>query len=249
MACKWQQEFLQLLEEVKIKYNQINIEAVEINEEEIEEKRLFNVFVVGLPRSGTSMTTGICEKLGVHMIHTSDFEEKLKKRNEQERKRYGDEYQMNIDGFFEITDNVWDHYMEIMSTPYSGCKMIIPVTNDRMHVVKFNPCARVIQMWRDPEEIRQSQQAAYDGDKYVTEEMAETKKAIIRTQLVQQKLRLEHLKIKRLDIQYRDVLNDPIGKITEIAQFIKAINSIKEAVDWVNPSKNRFKKEELADGI
>ena len=47
-------------------------------------------------------------------------------------------------------------------------------------MVKFNPGSRVVQMWRDPEEIRQSQQAFYRGDAV---EDADTRVAMMRTQL------------------------------------------------------------------
>ena len=79
-----------------VTYKKITIEEREFDAEEISEARLFNVFVFGVPRSGTSMMMGICEKLGVNMIHTSDNDKKLKERNETERKRYGDGYQMNM---------------------------------------------------------------------------------------------------------------------------------------------------------
>ncbi len=230
----------------------LDVDATSVEEEVrkvVEKLRLFNVFVFGLPRSGTSMMMGICERLGVKMMHTSDTEEQLKKRNENERKRYGDNYQMNRDGFFEITRDNWTHYFEIMSVPYSGCKMIIPVRGDRLFVVRFNPGARVIQMWRDPEEMRQSQQASYKGNMGVTEEQAEIQRAMIRTKLVQQKLQLKDLGIDAIDVQYQDVLRDSTKEIKRVAEFISAPNSIDEAVGWVDPQKNRFKKEELTMNI
>jgi hypothetical protein len=173
----------------------------------------------------------------------------LKKRNENERKRYGDNYQMNPDGFFEITKNVWEHYNEIMSTPYSGCKMIIPVNGERLHVVKFNPCVKIIQMWRDPEEIRQSQQASYNGNRGTTEEQSEMLRAMIRTNLVNQKVQLEKLEIDTMHIQYQDVLKYTKKTVAAIAEFIHSDISIDDAVGWVNPDKNRFKKEELVINI
>lgn len=230
-------------------YKQVSIHKRELTIAEIEEQRLFNVFVFGLPRSGTSMMSGILERLGVNFVYTSDTEDELKKRNENERRRYGDDYQMNPDGFFEITKNVWEHYFEIMSTPYSGCKMIIPVSGDRLHVVKFNPCSKVIQMWRDPEEMRQSQQASYNGNAGITEEQAEMARAIIRTKLINQKLQLEKLDIKALNVEYQDVLINPKEIVNKIAYFINSPKSIDEAVDWIDPSKNRFKKEELVESI
>jgi len=230
------------------KYRKLRIVEQAIPKRELFKKRKFNVFVFGLPRSGTSMMTGIIELLGVKIISTSDTEEELKKRNENERKRYGDKYHMNPK-FFEITKNVWEHYLKIMGTPYSGCKMIIPVSKERMQVVNFNPGAKVIQMWRDPEEIRQSQQASYKGNRGITEEEAEFERAKIRTLLTNQKMQLEKLGIETIGVQYRDVLKDPETQIKRIAKFINAPKDIRDAVNWVDPKKNRFKKEEIIENI
>lgn len=233
-----------------VEYKKLIVETKELSKKEIFEKKLFNVFVFSLPRSGSSMMSSIVEALGVKMVYTSDDEEQLKKRNENERKRYGDKYQMNKNGFFEITKDVWKNYFEIMGTPNSGCKMIIPVARDRMGVVTFNPGARVVMMWRDPEEMRQSQQASYKGNAGVTQEEAETQRAMIRTKLVNQKLQLEKLKIDTLHIQYQDVLKDPKKEVTKVAKFIGADkNNIKKAVKCVKPKENRFKKEDLVENI
>jgi len=55
--------------------NSLMIEGKTVDEEVdfvIENLRLYNVYVFGLPRSGTSMTTHVCELLGVKMVHTSE---------------------------------------------------------------------------------------------------------------------------------------------------------------------------------
>lgn len=208
-------------------------------------KRLFNVFVYGLPRSGTSCMTGCLEKLGVNIIHTS--EESREKMDKRYKKRLG-EYHPNKKGFFEITKEPIEHYFEILSTPYSGCKMIIPVNpkNYRFWVTKFNPCNKVIQMWRDPEEIRQSQQAFYRGDQI---DDVEEKIAYYKTSLAQQQVWFREFEIDTMHIQYRNLLNNTKDIITQVAEFINAPKSIGEAVNFVDPSLNRFKKEELAVGI
>jgi hypothetical protein len=231
-----------------MEYNKVNISKENLFRWTINRRRMFNVFVLGLPRSGTSMMMGIIERLGVNVIQTSDTPEKLAKRNEQERKRYGDKYQMNPDGFYEITDSVLAHFLEILSTDYAGCKMIIPVTRLRFELLKYQPC-KVIQMWRDPEEIRQSQQASYKGDAVQTETEAEIERVKIRTLLVQQKVALENAGIEVLHVQYQDVLADKEREIKRVARFIRAPKNIEEAVAWVNPGKNRFKKDRLEVGI
>jgi len=105
------------------------------------------------------MMTGICDYLGVNMKYTTEDEDEVKKREENEKKRYGDKYRMNP-RFYEITRNNFQLWMDIYSTPFSGCKVIIPVSGFRWEAMTAKP-AKVIMMWRDPAEIRQSQEASY----------------------------------------------------------------------------------------
>ena len=226
------------------------------------------VFVVSLPRCGSSMTTGIVERLGVKMIHTTEDEEMRKKAQEQYKKKFGD-YVPN-EHFYEITHDQFAHWMEIYNTPYSGCKVIIPVNGMRWEAMCSRP-AKAIMMWRDPAEIRQSQEAFYkkaranyqgDGD---PSDIAE---AHLRTLLAQTRVmfdrraRLSHdelfrpeaeRKVQPFDykvVNYRDVLDDPEKQVKEIAKFVGAD---PERIGWaaasVDKSKIRFKKEELAEGI
>jgi adenylylsulfate kinase-like enzyme len=211
----------------------------------VEGLRLFNVFIFSLPRSGSSMTTKVCELLGVNMIYTSEDTDKREKMNERYKKNLGD-YHPNEAGFFEITENLTSNYLKIISQPYSGCKMIIPVGRHRLDIAKIG-YSKVLQMWRDPEEIRQSQQAFYRGNAV---EDSETRRAFLRTALVTSKLQLE--KIPTIDyheVHYRKVLDNPKEEVQKIADFIKAPNPIDKAVASVNPGVNRFKKEELEIGI
>ena len=105
------------------------------------------------------MMSGVVERLGVDMKYTTEDEAEIKKREESEQKRYGDTYRMNPK-FYEITKNQFQHWHDIYMTPYSGCKVIIPVRGMRLEAVLAKP-AKVIMMWRDPAEIRQSQEASY----------------------------------------------------------------------------------------
>jgi len=213
----------------------------------VEDLRLFNVFVFGLPRSGTSMMTRIVELLGVKVIYTSENDERRQELNEKYKKKLGD-YHPNEKGFFEITENMLNNYIKILATPYSGCKMIIPVAprNHRFKAVKFNSCAKVIQMWRDPEEIRQSQQAFYRGNAV---EDAEGRIAYLRSCLVQQQLWFQQHRVSSLDIEYRDVLANPRAIVEKVAKHINAVNDIEAAVNSVDSKLTRFKKEELEAGI
>lgn len=235
----------------------------------------FNVFVFSLPRCGSSMMTGIVERLGVNMVYTSEDKEKRERMKKQYKKTLG-EYVPN-EHFYEIVDNQFECWMKIMRTRYSGCKVIIPVTGMRWEAVLNQP-AKVIMMMRDPEEIRQSQEAFYSRESDV---------AYIRTALVTEQLKLEkvkqayieykELKSKKkpipsieewvkneankekmyprskmfdfIQVQYQDVLANPKKEITRIAEFIEAPNRITKAVNSVKPNVNRFKKENLTIGI
>lgn len=214
-----------------------NMRIEELDEETIERDRLFNVFVFGLPRSGTSMTTKILELLGVNMVHTS---EKNKEQNDERyRKRFG-EYHPNETGFFEITQNSLFYFLTILSKPYSGCKMIIPVRKFRWELVNSFP-SKVIIAKREPEEIRQSQMAYYrKGD---------IKVGTICSFWANEEVRLSEHGIPFMEVWYDRILKNPDAEITKIKNFIKSDKDIKEAVDFVDPSKNRFKAEELIEGI
>jgi hypothetical protein len=208
-----------------------------VDREEVERRRLFNVYLFGLPRSGTSMTTRILELLGINMIHTSeDYKDKT---DEKFKKKFG-EYHANPTGFYEITRDQFKMFLKVLSTPYSGCKMVVPVQGYRWEVVTGFP-SKVILMHRDPEEIRQSQMAYYRKDNISI--------AAIRTQLVQEKMKLKRHKIDHMVVEYRDILDDPKREILKIAKFIRMYGDIQPAIDFVNPDQNRFKVEELEVGL
>ena len=117
--------------------------------------------------------------------------------------------------------------------------MIIPLRGVRLGILLFAPC-RVIQMWRDPEEIRQSQNAYYTRN---------ADAAYIRNALCAQKDILEKEGVKAIGVQYRSVLDNPEKQIKRIAEFINAPNPIVEAIKIVKPDLIRFKKERLQVGV
>ncbi len=206
----------------------------------IDNLNLFNVYVFGLPRSGTSMTTHICELLGVNMVYTSEDEE-IKKRGDKNYKKNFGEYHPNKTGFYEVTKNFFTNYEEIHETPFSGCKMIVPVHAQRFDAVLHTPC-KVILTWREPEEIRQSQMAYFRKGKNIDV-------GIIRTLLVEEKLKLKNNNIPFHVADYNKLIKNPKEEVKEIAKFLHAPRHICDAVDFVNPKQNRFKKEELVDGL
>jgi hypothetical protein len=188
----------------------------------------FNVFVFSLPR---------------YMVYTSEDKDNRKKMRKQHKKRLG-EYVPN-EHFYEITENQFANWMKVMETPYAGCKVIIPVQGMRWEAVMHQP-SKVIMMMRDPEEIRQSQEAFYSK---------KTDIAYLRTAIVTEQLKLEKVKEDNPDtfdfiqVQYQDVLADPKKEIKKIAEFIEAPNRITRAVNSVNKKANRFKREDLIEGI
>jgi len=213
------------------------IKKSQYSKEEILRKKLFHVFVCGLPRSGTSMMMHICELLGVKMFHTTeDNKEKMNKRYE---KQFGKDYHPNQSGFFEIGKNVLGQYFDIASTPYSGCKMIIPVAGVQFSLIKTIP-SKVIFMWRDPEEIRQSQNAFYSDGAEI---------AFIRMHLANQKTWFENQKIDFRIINYRDVVKNPSEKVQEVKDYILSDKTIEEAVQYVNPDAYRFDKDKIVVGL
>lgn len=215
----------------------LDINFNEIDDEIIEQEKLFNVYLLGLPRSGTSVTTKVLELLGVNMVYTS--EDKIEKRNERLKKRFGD-YHPNETGFFELTTNHLANYLKILSTPYSGCKMIVPVVGVRWDLISMKP-SKIILMVRDLEEVRQSQEAFFkDGGSDLGE---------LRTMLTTQRMRLKRSGIDFMEVNYNELIKDKVNVIQQIKEFIRSDVNIDEAVAFVQPSKNRFKAEELTHGI
>lgn len=203
--------------------NLYSLSKIMVEDSVIEEGRLFNIFVFGLPRSGTSMMTHICELLGVRMIHTS--EEDRNKLDSRYKEKFGEEYHPNPNGFFEITENSLENFLKVASTPYSGCKMIIPVSGTRWELVNMVP-SKVIMMERSPEEIKDSQEAFYSK---------ESDLAFIRTALASEKLKLRQSGVDHLVVNYNDIVYRPKENIKKIAEFIKSDKDISEAVSFVSP--------------
>lgn len=212
------------------------IKWTEYSEDEIYQNRLYNVYLFGLPRSGTSMMTHVLELLGVNMIHTS--ENNRQNRDKIYERKFG-EYHPNETGFYEITNNIFENFLKVLSTPYGGCKMIIPVIGYRWDIVKDYP-SKVVMMERDVEEIRQSQMAFYAHNVDV---------AYLRTALAQTKVQLRKNNIDHIVVNYRDVLDNKEYEVSRIADFIRAPNNISEALNFINPKQNRFRREELVNVI
>jgi len=236
------------------------------------------VYVLSLPRCGSSMMTGIIERLGIKMMYTTEDEKIREKAAKNYREKFGD-YVPN-EHFYEITQNQFEHWVKIYNTPSSGCKVIIPVGGMRWQAMLSQP-SKVIMMWRDPAEIRQSQEAFYKqarADYSGPDDMEpwEYAEAHLRTMLASSEVMLdtrakryidfingelkddegnliEDIRIKPLQykvVRYRDVLENPEKKISEIIDFLGTDPDLLDnAVSSVDTSKIRFKTEELAVGI
>jgi hypothetical protein len=197
-----------------------SIKKFEVPDDYIEKNRLFNVFVFGLPRSGTSMMTHICELLGVKMIHTS--EKNQNKLDVQYEAKFGKEYHPNPNGFFEITENSLEHFMEIATTPYSGCKMIIPVVGIRWELVQLLP-AKVIVMSRNPDEVSESHDAFYSKNRPMSS-------AIAKTALASEIVKLRENKIDFIEVKFSELFENKEREVLRVKEFINSGEDITAAV-------------------
>lgn len=221
--------------------NAIELKDMTLEEEVetvIEILRLFGVFVLGAPRSGTSMKMKICSLLGVNMIYTSD--KKRKEMDKLYKEKFGD-YHPNKAGFYEIVDDYINSYIKILSTPYSGCKIIMPLMRVMRDIVDRIP-SKIIMMERNSEEVAHSQMNFYAGRRFVDE-------ALIRTQIVEEKIKLKERKINFIVMKYQDILDNPEREVLRLKKFINSPCDIGEAVNFIDKKAQRCKKEILIKGV
>jgi hypothetical protein len=201
------------------------------------------------------MMTGVVERLGIKMMYTTEDDETRQQAAERYKKQFG-EYVPN-EHFYEITKNQFEHWVKIYNTPGSGCKVIIPINGMRWDAMCSRP-SKVIMMWRDPAEIRQSQEAFYKQARATYTgpddmEPWEYAEAHLRTMLAGSEVMLQNRKKRYLDyvnrtlnedgklvepdeiksfdfmvVKYRDVLEDPKSKIEEIIGFLGTDHDLLE---------------------
>lgn len=161
------------------------------------------------------------------MIHTSE-------EKPHEYPHLG-EYHPNPKGFYEVVPTkkktVFESYIDIYNMPYSGCKMIVPVQGIRWDVVKSKP-SKVIFMVRDPQEIKDSQEAFYSR---------ESDLAYIRTALVSQRMALKEAGIPYLEVNHRDLMTNTFETVSAVRDFIGSDAPIQPCIDFVDPSLYRHK--------
>lgn len=205
----------------------------------VHQLRLFNVFVLGLPRSGTSMMTKCVELLGVDMYYDTENEKNKTLYEELYKHRFGSQYHPNKDGFFELSKDYIHGRLKILGHCYSGCKIIAPIGWYDAGVL-CKGYSKVVLMTRDVEEIRQSQEAFYskhsDAD-------------VLKMHLANQKVFLKRHKIPFVEVPYRDALDQTKAVMQALKKFLNAPNSITNAVNHVKPNAIRFKKESLINGV
>jgi len=186
--------------------------------------------VSGYMRSGTSLMMQALENGGL----TAEYSELREKMNDQ----FGDDnYKPNSGGFYELTNQ---QYMERAFPKAHFGKLIKCLYNSILKMVVSD--YKVVFMLRDKEEIRQSYEAFFDRklpaifDHY--EEMMEYTINMLKNR-------------KDVDIvvfKYRDVVKEPL-KHFEILKNRGWEIDVEKAVATVDPSKVRFKLENLTIGI
>lgn len=187
-----------------------------------------NVFVVGLPRTGTSLMMRILQTLGVNMVYTTESDDIVNKRDEYYRNNLK-EYNPNKGGFFEITRNHWNLFMQILNTDYSGCKIISPLKFPRFDLIKAQP-SKVIYMTRELSSLQQSLEKALGSS--VTQTKLDYMMDLDEAKLID-------AKVDYLKVDFDDLVNTPTAVIMEIAHFIEAPNLVKTAAKLVNKAERR----------
>lgn len=188
------------------------------------------IYVVsGFPRSGTSMMMSALEAGGLSVVR-SPKRDRLNKRHSDER------YAPNPHGLYE--PNLRE--MALPGWPKKhdeqALKVLCPwVKHLSVHRYK------VVFLHRDPEEIRQSFEAAFQG-KLDTSKIA----AQVRDGREQLANRLDVSSLT--DMEYADVIENPQAAFDRLYMHGWPID-VEKAAAVVDPSLYRFRRENLTVGI
>jgi len=193
----------------KVEWQGANVIIADDSKEEdidkiIEDNKLFNVFVVGHRRSGTGLMVQILEKLGVNMIY----------------------HDRTIKGYkpYEVVKDVLSTFIEIVRTPYSGCKILIPVDEGKLDILLSTP-VKIVFMSRSPDDIVKSQMNFWEGRK--------VDNSMIAIEQIEAYEILRKHGIEMLKINLEDLKEDPKKEINRIKEFIKSDIPINDAVALV----------------
>jgi len=183
--------------------------------------------VAGYMRSGTSMMMKAFEAGGLEAVKSAERD----KMNE----KFGDEhYKVNAGGFYE-DPREWQR----PDFPIGHEGKLVKILYDKIATI---PVAKykVAYMTRDAEEIRQSFEAAFQGQKAPHIERYEKMTARI----------IAILKNRRdMEVEvfeYRKVIENPREQLERLESW--GID-IEKAVATIDPKQYRFRKEDLTIGI
>jgi len=230
----------------------------------------FNVVVATPPRSYSSSMVLILDALGVNMVYSTEDPVATLRRELDMRKRHGSHFVMN-DNFGEIGREDWDRCeKEILETPYSGFKAILPAAlgGKQWGLITVQP-TKAILMWRDPEEIYESQRACYirprvaapvaedpEDDRArkiaaIASYMAQAKLAFMKRQEQSGRVRFRGEKAEKrvapfdfMTLSVDDLRREPIETIAKLAAFIESPIPIWNAVEVFDPAKVRFRHDD-----
>lgn len=159
----------------------------------IEDNKLFNVFVVGHRRSGTGLMVQILEKLGVNMV----YHDKVVKGYKT----------------YEVSKDVLATFIKIVTKPYSGCKILIPVDDGKIDILRSTP-TKVIFMTRNADDIVRSQERFW-----------EHRKVNPKTITIEQIIAYDTLKdhgIEMLQVNLEDIKAEPEKEIERVRKFVRS---------------------------
>ena len=189
------------------------------------------VLVTGHPRSGTSMMMQALQAGGWPVVHCEARSRRMAALNEQKSG-------LNPHGLFELR---LDQLKTKEPADFDG-KAIKVVWPWLGYVKPFAPGYFVIQMERDPEEIRQSFEAS----------LVHHRTAIHRTYPIHRAYwlnwltgRQDVLHVERLG--YRDVIEQPMEQFADLATWLQGFDPVA-ASRVIDPQLYRFRREWLVEG-
>lgn len=193
-----------------------------------------NIYIVsGFMRSGTSMMMDCLRAGGMDLA----FNEKRDVMNTQ----FGDaDYQPNPHGFYELGRA--EYQQENFPLMYKG-KLLKCLFGGltRMPNPGGKGKLKVVWMWRDPEEIRQSYEAFFDQPPPKTlEQWPNLFNEII------EMCRKAGMEIH--EIWFKDVVANPVNEFEKLRDFGFPFD-VEEAVKRVDPTLYRFQMDNLTQGI
>ena len=184
--------------------------------------------VSGFMRTGTSMMMAALEAGGLEAVKDGS-------RDDFNKSHSDDNYKPNIDGLYEL--DLSKIIKPDFPRQYEG--RLIKILSEQINGI--SPMQyKVVFMLRDPEEIRQSCEAAFNRRIDVTD-YQERMQALIR-------LLRNRKDMEVVVFQYRDVIENP-RKYFDMLDFFGWPIDAEMAAAKIDPKLYRFRKELLTPGI